>query len=457
MYCVVVGDIVNSQQLAPDVRDKVTQAAIRVFDRININPEYAGSLMANFGIVRGDAFEGILLTQSHAPKIVQTIIKEIYKVEKTAVRISVVLGQLTVRGDDRNITDGPAFHEAMDLLNEMKEAKKTHWLQVSFVVGSLAQSLVDSQLELLTVLTQGWTEKQREAVWVTQSYNGQQNLAAKSLGIAPSSVNKHLNAANYKAYCRAWKGLEDYLVNMDEYTVEGKPAIEKSYVPYFNMALREYCYDRHEEALPLMQKSLTLAKEELGESDSSLIPIYNYLAEIHSCNKEYEKAESAIEESFKLQRNMPKARLQYIETSLLKASVCRCKRDFEEAQKRMEETLKIANDTLEPNHNFLSSIYNELALNYENLDKYKEALKNHKSALAIAEANMGEVGIVNYAVALYNVANSYFAFGEHEQAHTYAEEALQIFEDNLPLNHEYTKNTKALLSKIKEIQGGETA
>ena len=41
MYCVIMGDIINSRSLDDEVREKVTQAAKIAFDRIN--SRYRGS------------------------------------------------------------------------------------------------------------------------------------------------------------------------------------------------------------------------------------------------------------------------------------------------------------------------------------------------------------------------------------------------------------------------------
>ena len=209
MYCVIVGDIVNSREMSHEVREKVTRAAQEAFDRINAG--YADSLVTTFGMVRGDAFEGVMLTTRHAARIVQDIIKAFYREEKTAVRVSVVFGELTVIGDDRNITDGPAFHKAFDDLERMKGRRSTHWLQASFDVGDRVRPLVDSNMALLSALTGGWTERQRETVWAMEEHNCQQKAVSEEMGIPPSVVSKQLKAASFDAYRKAWDGLAEYL------------------------------------------------------------------------------------------------------------------------------------------------------------------------------------------------------------------------------------------------------
>jgi len=208
-----MGDIVNSRDLDSNSRDNIKHASNHIFDQINT--EYSKSLMASFGLVRGDAFEGVLFTQHDAPQIVQDIIKAFYRIDKTVVRICVVLGGLTVTSKDRNETDGPAFHRALDALEEMKKSGSNHWLQVSFDIGKHGKPLIDSNLALLSALTKRWTDKQREVVWATEEKDGNQKSVGMMFGIAPSVVSKQLKAASYDVYRQAWIALSVFLATFD--------------------------------------------------------------------------------------------------------------------------------------------------------------------------------------------------------------------------------------------------
>ena len=234
MYCVIMGDIINSRGLEPEIRERVTQAAKNAFDKINT--EYSRSLLATFGLVRGDSFEGVLLTQYLAPQIILDIIKAFYRVEKTLVRISAVVGELTITSPDRNEVDGPAFTQVMDDLARLKQRGSAHWMQVSFDIGlSLGQALLSSQLELLATLTEKWTDKQREACWVAEEIEGQKaypketakkhelyKLVANKLNSTSAVAKKHLVAASYDAYRQAWDGICLFLAEIDEYIADKK-------------------------------------------------------------------------------------------------------------------------------------------------------------------------------------------------------------------------------------------
>ena len=450
MYCVVVGDIVNSKKIDPDtdIRKRVTTALQHAFDRINT--DYIGSLMTTFGMVRGDAFEGVMLTQYHAPKIIQDIIKAAYSVEKTAIRISVVLGQLTVTSDDRNVVDGPAFHTAFANLEKLKMRESSHWLQVSFDIGSLAKSLVDSHIALLTALTEGWTERQREVVWAMERYSGSQKLVGKQLNIPPSVVSKQLKAANYEAYRQAWEGLTDYLINIDEYTTTDKSIVEKSYVPYFNMGLYELENKANfTAAISHFKVALEIAKDELEENDPLLIPIYNKLARAYYFNGNPNEAGKFINMSMQLQEKMPKMRIHYAEALLIKADLSCDVKDYSTAKELFETALNIACNTLGDNHPLVADILNSFAIMYEDINEYEKALENYEKALSIDKKAINEIPPTSYATTLNNIADCYYETGNYEKALSYGNESLLIFENNLPPKHEYIKDTQLLLSHIK--------
>ena len=214
MYCIIVGDIANSRSLTYDVRNKVALQAKSTFEQLN--NEYSNCILAPFGLVRGDSFEGVLIKRyDNAPAIVQKIIKSFYQVERTVVRICIVLGELSVLGSNLNEADGPAFHKAADILDEMKETGNLHWLQVSFDISSGANQLVGSIMELLATLTMRWSDKQREIVWSTQEHGGYQKEVADLFGISYPVISRQLKVSHYETYCRAWRNLAEYLADIE--------------------------------------------------------------------------------------------------------------------------------------------------------------------------------------------------------------------------------------------------
>jgi len=210
MYCVIIGDIIGSREMNFETRELATEAIKATLNRIN--EEYRNSILADFGIVRGDALEGILLTSFFAVDLIQDMIWSLYR-QGIRLRISAVVDELSVVSDDRNEADGPAFHLALDKLNQLKTRKSDHWLQVSFVTGTTAQPLVDGLFLLMSALTEGWTERQCEIACAMDTLPGGQIQVSEALGISPPAVNKQLKAMRYWAYFHARDTLILYLQN----------------------------------------------------------------------------------------------------------------------------------------------------------------------------------------------------------------------------------------------------
>ena len=450
MYCIIVGEIVNASKLDPDTRKKISSAIQNTFDRINT--DYISMLMTSFGMVRGDGFQGVLLTQHHAPQIIQDIIEAAYSVEKTTLRISVAHGALTVTSDDRNMADGPALHAALTNLEKLKKRDSAHWLSVAFNVAPLAQALVDSLLALMTALTEGWTEKQRELVWLVRKCGDRQKTAGKRLNIPPSVVSKQLKAASYETYRQAWAGLKDYLVHVDEHVAADRSITEKSYVSFFNVGVYAIESGRNfAVALSHFQSALQAAKEELEENNPLLIPIYNKLARTSLFVKDYEKADAFISESMKLQEKMSKLRVPYADTLLIKAEISLDMKDYTAATAFFQKALDIALDVLGDSHPYIAEIYAGFAIMYQTLEKDENALAYFEMIQVIKQKYINEIPPADYATTLHNIAVCHYYARNYTKAIHCAEEALCLFEDNLPYGHEHIENAKFLLSQLKSM------
>ena len=459
MYCVIMGDIINSRSLSDEVREKVTQAAKMAFDQIN--SRYRGSFLANFGLVRGDSFEGILLAQHHAPQIMQDIIKTFYRVEKTLVRISVVMGQLTITSTDRNEVDGPAFVDVQAALAKIKERGSKHWMQVSFDVGTLGRELISSQLGLITALTERWTDKQREICWIAEEIEGHEDypkettkklelyrLVAKKLNSTPAVIKKQMTAAYYEAYRQGWDGIESYLMEIDEHVDKDKSIIEESYIPYLNMGRRKLDQHNFNEALPLLEKALSLAIDTLDENDLQLAIIYTCLATAYTRTKNYGKAEAMIQSALLQQMTQPKTE-RYIETLVSQANLYYRESEYTKSKAILEEAIAIASDLLNSAHPLWSDLYNDLAnvldgMGYNNAaHEYYLKAREHVPRTPI-----------DYAVILSNTAISYLHLSKLVEARKHAEAALRIYEESVLSNHRYISNTQQLLKDIVEAEKG---
>lgn len=450
MYCVVIGDMIKSKAIEAEKREIILKSVKDSFDQINTT--YAPFIMASFGMVRGDAFEGVLFTPYQAPVIIQELIKAFHRAEHTPIRISVVIGRLTTVGTDRNETDGPAFYDALRRLDILKKNNSDHWLQVSFDSGTSAQPLIDSQFALLTALTEGWTDKQREIAWEMEARSMQTKAVANALGITQSVVRKQLKAACYEAYRDAWAGLEKFLLNMDEEVVTKKGAPEATYLAYYNVAVHSYYQYDYAKALTLMKKSLELAIAELGDEDQQLIPIYNHLSDIYQRLELLDESEKAINKSLELQKDLPKARELYAFTLNNKASLCSAEEKFDEAVHCMQEALDIILSLYGPEHIQSGTYYNDFSIIYDRMGNYTKAIEMGQKAVNIYFKHKN-ISPVSYAIIIYNLSKLYVQSSRYDEAKLLLDEALQIYENNLPSTHEYITSCHNLLNEIKTPQG----
>lgn len=279
MYSVIVGDIIQSRSLGVSDRRKTTV----IFDEIleQINKKYQSNIMSSFGIVRGDGFEGVILSQQDIPGIVQDIIKLCWEKGRIKLRICAVVGELSEINLKRDKSDGPAFHKAVQEIDKMKADKSEHWFQVSIITNTIAQPLINSILVLLSTLTEGWTEKQTETVWAMSDHSNKQKLVSQKMNVSLSTVSKHLKSANYAAYNKAWSGIKEYLEAAEDALTERKEDDNKTntFTSYYGMGLNKNKLNDYHAGAEYINESIRLAKREFGAENSRLVPLYNTLAQ----------------------------------------------------------------------------------------------------------------------------------------------------------------------------------
>jgi tetratricopeptide (TPR) repeat protein len=354
----MVGDIINSKEIEIDTREKVTAVAKNILNRINT--ENIDFLLADFGLVRGDAFEGVLLSPYNIPNIIQDIIKGLYAINKTKVRISVVLGNLTTTANDRNENDGPAFYKAFEKLSLMKEKKSKHWLQVSIDINNYAQPILDSALELLMELSNSWTDRQREIVWAMEDAHEQQVKVSEKLSISASVVNKQLKAASYNIYHQAWLNLEKFLLNIEESVVYNTHMLDNSYTVYYSVGQRKKLQQKYTEAQPLLLKAVELATESVNKNDPVLAVLYNGLAENLIRMKNFKEAKEYIDKSLSLQKSLPRARLEYANTFNILGNLYYSSDNLKAAKQYYDKAKNIALNTVGEVHPYINLCNNNI-------------------------------------------------------------------------------------------------
>ena len=73
MYCVVMGDIIDSQKIVQNDRELIREIINRALDSVNC--DYRTAICVPFRISRGDAIEGILYSSYYAIDIALKIVQ----------------------------------------------------------------------------------------------------------------------------------------------------------------------------------------------------------------------------------------------------------------------------------------------------------------------------------------------------------------------------------------------
>lgn len=200
-YVAVIGDIVNSKKIADrrEVQNKL-QAVLN-----KINEKYADEIASNFMVTLGDEFQGLLKCGKNAINIIAEIEAAMLPVK---LRFGIGIGEIYTE-INREIplgTDGPAYHNARRIINELKEKEKKYETgQTNIMICSQGENeqtdeILNCILSLCSALKANWSQRQEEIINCYIESGKKQNKAAEKLGIVKSSINKSLNKANYYTY-----------------------------------------------------------------------------------------------------------------------------------------------------------------------------------------------------------------------------------------------------------------
>ncbi|MDR2737012.1 MAG: tetratricopeptide repeat protein [Gracilibacteraceae bacterium] len=441
MYCVMVGDIVDSKKIDPQQRNKLEQALLKSFSRINTL--YQDDIFVRFSTVRGDAFEGVLTSSCFAPQIALEIIEALHP---HIIRISIVVGTLTSVGDtaDVNIIDGPAFHEANDMLSKMKKRGGDGWLRVAIQAPCDAQPLLDSSMALLSALTRSWTDRQRQLVWAMDHYAGQQKILAQKFAISPAAISKQLKAADYTTYKQTRKALEQFFYSLDLKIEESEL---QSFTSLLNLAKDKKNQSEYPSALILYMRALKRAEIELGDGHPHLASIHHKLADIHETLEKYDKAEETLNHALHILSSQPRGHLEKARVINALARIKIFTAQYQAADECFAEALSICSYNLGLGHPVAAEIYNSLALMYIKRGEYTDALQSFAHVLTIYEKILG-ADHPRTAEACGQVADVYVIMQDWEKASVFGRKALRIYESRCGSRHPQTAQAAGRMSKI---------
>ncbi len=202
-YVAVIGDIKGSKQSS--VRSELQKQLKTILSDINM--QYSKDIASKFVITLGDEFQGLLKYGGHIMEILETIELRMYPVR---IRFGIGVGEITTEiNPEMSLgADGPAYYNAREAITRLKEKEKKSKSAITDTVMLLGddkgtEQLLNALLSLLTVIKQGWTERQVEVIRDYLEHRDSQQGVADRLGITQSSVQKSLSNASFYSYQEA--------------------------------------------------------------------------------------------------------------------------------------------------------------------------------------------------------------------------------------------------------------
>jgi hypothetical protein len=174
----------------------------------NINHAYPEAILADFMITLGDEFQGILKSPLSLFEMISRVKIEMNPVK---IRFGIGIGELLTPIDRKMSigTDGPAWWEARNMINELKGnekgLKELSDIRISGLKDQNLQSLINLNLSLCHSIENNWTKDQAEIINHIILDHGlrtdfvQKNIA-NELRISPSNLNKKLKLSLFYDY-----------------------------------------------------------------------------------------------------------------------------------------------------------------------------------------------------------------------------------------------------------------
>ena len=168
---------------------------------------------------------------------------------------------------------------------------------------------------------------------------------------------------------------------------------------------------KYQEAIPLAEKAIELAKRVYGPEHPNTATSLNNLAELYDYMGEHAKAEPLL-----------------------------------------QEALRIRQKVLGSEHPDTALSLNNLAALYQDMGAYAKAEPLDQEALRIRQKVLGSEH-PDTAISLYNLGSLYQSMGEYAKAEPLDQEALQIFQKVLGPEHSYTASSRNNLAGLYWAMG----
>lgn len=208
IYCMVIGDIVNSKSIQIEERSDLQKKLKNILDRINYDYQY--SIVSPFTITLGDEFQGGLYDSSKIFDILETIKNEI---SPHRIRVGIGIEKIRTPIQIKNSfgTDGDSYYGARNNINILKK-RKTFEYGYLFFTGNEDEILLNLLFEFVDQVSSKWTEKQIEYIRKINTNESIDSLANR-LNVDQSTISRTLKRANYNLVKKTLNEISMYLYN----------------------------------------------------------------------------------------------------------------------------------------------------------------------------------------------------------------------------------------------------
>ncbi len=187
---VLMGDIISSKKI--NDRAKFQEKLIEVCNVIN--QTHKNDIIAKMKIIKGaDEIGCVLRSLSPLYDIIDGILSDLYPIK---IRFVLVYGKIDAGFATNDISqmDGPAFHQASQLMDDLKREKLILKIVTS---NKILDTLISNNINLIYILKEKWSPTNIGIIRAYEKWNDQRKVA-KELGISQQTVSYHLKSSNWK-------------------------------------------------------------------------------------------------------------------------------------------------------------------------------------------------------------------------------------------------------------------
>jgi len=215
--------------------------------------------------------------------------------------------------------------------------------------------------------------------------------------------------------------------------LEGKPLIQARLLATLGQAYLNLGH--FDEALPLIERSLTIRSRELGPDDLEVAATLNTLGWVQYWLGDFRSSRESFDRSLEIREGTTSRVDSAIAESLSDLAFLEWRMgQFKIAGELFNRALQIIEEAEGPNHPEVADVLYQKSLLLNTLGEYTESRKNLSRALEIQQEALGadhsDVGWIIHALGL-----AHMGLGENETGRQYLERSLEIFEKQLGHDH----------------------